>query len=92
MAVDSRHGAGTRQSVWLRRSTAHRSGCVVSTSDRKPALTMHQLREIAAQIATGESPTKLADEFEVTLSALDDSLAAIAASIATVSAKRRENA
>lgn len=64
----------------------------MTTSDRKPALTMHQLREIAARIATGESRTKLADEFEVTLLALDDSLAAIAASIATVSAKDRENA
>lgn len=42
-------------------------------------LTMHQLREIAARIAAGESRAKLADEFGVAVSSLDDSLASLTA-------------
>lgn len=44
----------------------------MSTSDTgaTPTLTMHQLREIAARTGAGESPTKLAAEFGVTLEAL----------------------
>ncbi|SIM00697.1 Uncharacterised protein [Mycobacteroides abscessus subsp. abscessus] len=44
-------------------------------------LTMHQRREIAARIAAGESRTKLADEFGVTVSSLDDSLASLTAAV-----------
>lgn len=42
-------------------------------------LTMHQLREVAARIAAGESRVKLAHEFGVTAKALDDSLASLTA-------------
>lgn len=45
--------------------------------ESKPALTMHQLREIASRISAGQARTKLADEFGVTLPILDDALASI---------------
>lgn len=50
------------------------------------ALTMHQLREIAARIAAGESRAKLAEEFGVAQSSMDDSLASISASVRAVTA------
>lgn len=50
------------------------------------ALTMHQLREVAARIAAGESRTKLAEEFGVARSSLDDSLASISSSLRAVKA------
>lgn len=42
-------------------------------------LTMHQLREIAARIAAGESPTMLAEEFGVP--SVTEPLAALTASL-----------
>lgn len=59
------------------------------TPDRKPALTMHQLRETAARISVGESRTKLADELGVALPVLDDALAAITTSVAAAKTKSR---
>lgn len=47
--------------------------------ERKPALTMHQLREIASRISASQARTKLADELGVTLPILDDALASITA-------------
>ncbi len=45
-------------------------------------LTMHQLREIAARIAAGESRAQLADEFGVTAKAPEDSLVSLTAAVA----------
>ncbi|MFA4084317.1 hypothetical protein ONA92_21705 [Mycobacteroides salmoniphilum] len=50
------------------------------------ALTLHQLREITARIAAGESRTKLGEEFGVTQSSLDESLASISSSLRAVTA------
>ncbi|CPR39986.1 Uncharacterised protein [Mycobacteroides abscessus] len=51
----------------------------------KPALTMHQLREIASRISASD----LADELSVALPVLDDALTSIAASVAAAGAKSR---
>lgn len=55
--------------------------------ERTPALTMHQLREIASRMRRAT----LADELSVALPVLDDALTSITASVATAGAKSRRS-